>query len=51
MAAAKKYIYQETWNTRYGKSQRVVVRENGRFVDNKSKKQIKNREYLSYTRG
>lgn len=47
---AKKYIYQEVWNTRYGKSPRVVVREQGRFVDNKSKEQIRNRQYLSYTK-
>lgn len=50
MAKAKKYIYQEVWNTRYGKSPRVVVREAGRFVDNKSKTQIRNRVYLSYTK-
>lgn len=35
------YEYRETWNTRYGKSKRVVFREQGRFVDNVSIRQIK----------
>ena len=30
----KKYSYLETWNTRYGTQERVVIRdENGKFVD------------------
>lgn len=33
---AKTYPYLETWNTRYGKSERVVLRKEGRFVDNTS---------------
>ena len=31
---ARTYNYLETWNTRYGKSERIVVRKNGKFVDN-----------------
>ena len=41
---SKKFIYEETWNTRYGKSPRLVVREKGRFVSNVSKRQIKRGE-------
>jgi hypothetical protein len=34
MAKAKKFTYLETWNTRYGVQERVVIRdENGKFVD------------------
>lgn len=33
---AKTYPYLEQWNTRYGTSERVVLRKNGRFVDNVS---------------
>ena len=33
---AKTYPYLEQWNTRYGLSERVVLRKNGRFVDNVS---------------
>lgn len=41
MAAKKKskpktIPYLETWDTRYGLSQRVVLRKNGKFVDNVS---------------
>ena len=32
--AAKQYAYLEKWDTRYGKSERVVLRQSGRFVDN-----------------
>jgi hypothetical protein len=28
--------YLETWNTRYGMSERVVLRKGGKFVDNTS---------------
>lgn len=35
-AKAKTYPYLETWDTRYGLSQRVVLRKNGKFVDNVS---------------
>lgn len=31
---AKTYPYLEQWDTRYGLSDRVVLRKNGRFVDN-----------------
>jgi hypothetical protein len=33
---AKTVPYLETWNTRYGQSQRVVLRQGGKFVDNTS---------------
>jgi hypothetical protein len=34
MAKAKKFTYLETWNTRYGTQERVVVRtQDGKFVD------------------
>lgn len=47
--AKKLFIAEEKWNTRFGKSNRVVVRDsNGHFVDNKSKKQIRNGEELGY---
>ena len=43
--AKKLFIAEEKWNTRFGKSQRVVVRDaKGHFVDNVSKKQMKNGE-------
>lgn len=30
----RKYSYLETWNTRFGQQERVVIRdENGKFVD------------------
>lgn len=33
----RKYSYLETWNTRFGASERVVIRDaNGKFVDNVS---------------
>jgi hypothetical protein len=28
--------YLETWDTRYGKSERIVLRKGGKFVDNTS---------------
>jgi hypothetical protein len=28
------YNYLEQWDTRYGRSERIVVRKNGKFVDN-----------------
>ena len=34
MAKVRKYTYLETWNTRFGTQERVVIRdENGKFVD------------------
>jgi hypothetical protein len=32
----KTYPYLETWNTRYGQSERIVLRKGGKFVDNTS---------------
>jgi hypothetical protein len=32
----RKYAYLEKWDTRFGQSDRVVIREQGRFVDNVS---------------
>lgn len=29
----RKYAYLEKWDTRFGQSDRVVIREQGRFVD------------------
>lgn len=40
----KIYNYLETWTTRYGKSQRVVTRQGGRFVSNISLTAIKHGE-------
>jgi hypothetical protein len=34
--ALKTIPYLETWNTRYGMSERVVLRKGGKFVDNTS---------------
>jgi hypothetical protein len=31
---APTYNYLEQWDTRYGLSERIVVRKNGKFVDN-----------------
>lgn len=30
---AKKFTYLEKWDTRYGQQERVVIRQQGRFVD------------------
>ena len=40
------FEYRETWNTRFGPSKRVVFREQGRFVDNVSIRQIKTGEVV-----
>ena len=29
----RKYTYLENWNTRYGQQERVVIRQDGKFVD------------------
>lgn len=43
--AKKLFIAEEKWNTRFGKSARVVVRDaKGHFVDNVSKRQMKTGE-------
>jgi hypothetical protein len=31
---AKVYNYLEQWDTRYGMSDRIVIRKNGKFVNN-----------------
>ena len=33
---AKTIPYLESWDTRYGVSERIVLRKNGKFVDNTS---------------
>lgn len=33
---AKTIPYLESWDTRYGLSKRIVLRKNGKFVDNTS---------------
>ena len=40
-AQAKTIPYLETWNTRYGTSERIVLRKNGKFVDNTSLSALK----------
>jgi hypothetical protein len=35
-----KYLYLEQWDTRFGLSDRIVIREQGRFVDNITRKQL-----------
>jgi len=50
MAAKKKsktIPYLETWNTRYGKSQRIVLRKDGKFVDNTSLSALKQGQRVS----
>lgn len=47
MASKKKaptYNYLEQWNTRYGLSDRIVIRRNGKFVDNISLTALRNGE-------
>ena len=39
---ASKYLYMERWDTRYGLSDRIVIRNQGRFVDNITRKQLAN---------
>lgn len=48
--AKKLFIAEEKWATRFGKSDRVVVRDaKGHFVANKSKRQLKAGEDLGYS--
>jgi len=51
MASKKKarrtYAYLEKWDTRYGQSDRVVIREQGRFVDNVSLTALRKGEKVS----
>lgn len=43
----KTYPYLEQWNTRYGLSERVVLRKGGRFVDNVSLTALKRGEKVT----
>lgn len=42
LKASKDTPYLEKWNTRFGLSERVVIRNAGRFVDNTSLTALKN---------
>jgi hypothetical protein len=42
-----KFLYLEQWDTRYGLSDRIVIREQGRFVDNITRKQLANSQPVS----
>jgi len=44
---SKTIPYLETWNTRYGKSQRIVLRKDGKFVDNTSLSALKQGQRVS----
>jgi hypothetical protein len=46
----KTYQYLEQWNTRYGLSERVVLRKGGRFVDNFSITALKRGTRVGATR-
>ena len=46
-AKSKIVPYLETWDTRYGKSQRLVLRKNGKFVDNTSLTALKQGERVT----
>jgi hypothetical protein len=39
---AKTIPYLEKWDTRYGVSERIVLRKNGKFVDNTSLTALRN---------
>ena len=41
-AKAKTIPYLEKWDTRYGLSERIVLRKNGKFVDNTSLTALRN---------
>ena len=41
------FAYLESWDTRFGKSERVVIREQGRFVDNVSLTALRKGEKVS----
>lgn len=43
----KVYNYLETWDTRFGMSQRVVTRQGGKFVTNVSLTALKNGEKVT----
>lgn len=42
-----KYLYLERWDTRFGQSDRIVIRNQGRFVDNITRKQLAEAKPLS----
>jgi hypothetical protein len=46
-SAPKVFNYLETWDTRYGMSQRVVTRQAGKFVTNVSLTALKNGEKVT----
>lgn len=46
-AKAAKYLYLERWDTRFGQSDRIVIRNQGRFVDNITRKQLANATPIS----
>lgn len=39
--------YLETWNTRYGQSERIVYRQNGKFIDSVSLTSLKRGERVA----
>ncbi len=41
------YNYLEKWDTRYGVSERIVIRKNGKFVNNISLTALKNEEQVT----
>jgi hypothetical protein len=45
--APKVFNYLETWDTRYGMSQRVVTRQSGKFVTNVSLTALRNGEKVT----
>jgi hypothetical protein len=44
------YVYLEKWDTRFGESERVVLRQEGRIVDNFSLTALRNGEAVTSTR-
>jgi len=48
MAKVRKFTYLETWETRYGTQERVVVRDqNGHFVDSVNLSGLRNAPKIS----
>lgn len=46
-AEGKVIPYLEVWNTRYGTSERIVYRKNGKFVDSVSLNALRNGKTVS----
>jgi hypothetical protein len=44
------YVYLENWNTRFGDSERVVLRQSGRIVDNFSLTALRKGEVVQSSR-